>query len=256
MSRRRRPELRWQPQKERVGRRRSLVYQFLNQSGSARRRLLAIIRRRLSPRARCKAFTLMAASISVSAAAHSCVSMGNASLGLVPNPCASGGARRPAVPATRAAAAMQRSDRCRRRCGRRTLACHRTGSAVRAPGSAAAAWQASITKNRPRRGPRPSRGKKKHGVATVAHDRVTRRQFFVIGQRPWRLRSSSTRWTSTVGTEFTLCRAPPQERERICYPRTADAAARPSCLPARTDTSRDIRRSLREISPDRRDRRR
>ena len=53
-------------------------------------------------------------------------------------------------------------------------------------------------KKRPRRGPRPSRGKKKYSIATIAHDRVIRRQFLVIGQWPWRLRSSSTRWTSTV----------------------------------------------------------
>jgi hypothetical protein len=65
-------------------------------------------------------------------------------LALVLNPCAL--RRRPtagAVLATRAAASMQCSDRCRRRCGRGTWACRRTGSAAR---MAAATWQASITK--------------------------------------------------------------------------------------------------------------
>jgi hypothetical protein len=62
------------------------------------------------------------------------------------------------------------------------------------------------------------RKEEKYDSATIAHDRVIRRQFLVIGQRPRRPRSSSTRWTSTVGTEFTLRRAPPQERQRTHRP--------------------------------------
>jgi hypothetical protein len=62
------------------------------------------------------------------------------------------------------------------------------------------------------------RKEEKYDSATIAHDRVIRRQFLVIGQRPGRPRSSSTRWTSTVGTEFTLRRAPPQERQRTHRP--------------------------------------
>ena len=128
-------------------------------------------------------------------------------LALVPNPLCAQAAPDCWRWATRAAASMHWSDCCRRRCGPRTWACRRTGSAAGNYGLGGRCLAGFHRKKRASAGTEAvQRKEEKYDSATIAHDRVIRRQFLVIGQRPWRPRSSSTRWTSTVGTEFTLRR--------------------------------------------------